>query len=122
MRGTVFNLLVNIPVFSGISPELFYKMEKTIKERKFSKGELIFREGDPGDAFYIIKSGAIEILKGDPSKNRQVRLAIRGEGDFFGEMSLLEDSPRFAYARAVRDSTVLEISREDFRNLVVSPG
>lgn len=118
MRGTVFNLLVNIPVFSGISPELFYKMEKTIKERKFSKGELIFREGDPGDAFYIIKSGAIEILKGDPSKNRQVRLAIRGEGDFFGEMSLLEDSPRFAYARAVRDSTVLEISREDFRNLV----
>ncbi|UCE67017.1 MAG: cyclic nucleotide-binding domain-containing protein [Candidatus Zixiibacteriota bacterium] len=118
MRGTVFNLLINIPVFSGISPELFYKMEKAINERKFSKGELIFKEGDPGDAFYIIKSGAVEILKGDPSKNRQIRLAIRGEGDFFGEMSLLEDSPRFACARTVRDSTVLEISREDFRNLV----
>ncbi|UCC80837.1 MAG: cyclic nucleotide-binding domain-containing protein [Candidatus Zixiibacteriota bacterium] len=118
MRGTVFNLLINIPVFSGISPELFYKMEKAINEREFSRGELIFNEGDPGDAFYIIKSGAIEILKGDPSKNRQMRLAIRGEGDFFGEMSLLEDSPRFACARAVRDSVVLEISREDFRNLV----
>lgn len=118
MRGTVFNLLINIPVFSGISPELFYKMEKAINERKFSKGELIFEEGDPGDAFYIIKSGAIEIIKGDFTKNRQIRLAIRGEGDFFGEMSLLEDSPRFACARAVRDSVVLEISREDFRNLV----
>ena len=118
MRGTVFNLLINIPVFSGISPELFYKMEKTIKERSFSKGEIIFKEGDPGDAFYIIKSGAIEILKGDQSKNTQVRLAIRGEGDFFGEMSLLEDSPRFALARAVRDSTVLEISREDFKSLL----
>jgi PAS domain S-box-containing protein len=118
MRGTVFNLLINIPVFSGISPEIFYKMEKAIKERDFVKGELIFKEGDPGDAFYIIKSGAIEILKGDPAKNAQIRLAIRGEGDFFGEMSLLEDSPRFAYARAVRDSTVLEISREDFKSLL----
>jgi len=118
MRGTVFNLLINIPVFSGISPEIFYKMEKSIKERKFSKGEIIFKEGDPGDAFYIIKSGAIEILKGDPSKHGQIRLAIRGEGDFFGEMSLLEDSPRFAYARAVRDSIVLEISREDFKHLI----
>jgi PAS domain S-box-containing protein len=118
MRGTVFNLLVNIPVFAGISPEIFYKMEKAIKERKYLKGELIFKEGDPGDAFYIIKSGAIEILKGDPIKNRQIRLAIRGEGDFFGEMSLLENSPRFAYARAVRDSVVLEIARDDFKNLV----
>jgi PAS domain S-box-containing protein len=110
--------LVNVPVFSGISPEIFYKMEKSIREKKYSKGETIFREGDPGDAFYIIKSGAIEILKGDPSKNKQVRLAIRGEGDFFGEMSLLEDSPRFAHARAVRDSVVLEISRGDFKSLI----
>lgn len=118
MRGTVFNLLVNIPVFAGISPEIFYKMEESIKERRYLKGELIFKEGDPGNAFYIIKSGAIEILKGDPFKNRQIRLAIRGEGDFFGEMSLLEDSPRFAYARAVRDSVVLKIARDDFKNLV----
>lgn len=118
MRGTVFNLLVNIPVFAGISPEIFYKMEQAIKERKYFKGELIFKEGDPGNAFYIIKSGAIEILKGDQDKNRQIRLAIRGAGDFFGEMSLLEDSPRFAYARAVRDSVVLEIARDDFKNLV----
>jgi len=118
MRGTVLNLLINIPVFSGISPEIFYKMEKSIKEREFSKGETIFKEGDAGNAFYIIKSGAIEILKGDPLKNRQIRLAVRGEGDFFGEMSLLEDSPRFAYAKAVQDSVVLEISREDFKNLI----
>lgn len=118
MRGTVLNLLINVPVFSGISPETFYKMEKSIKEKEYSKGETIFKEGDPGDAFYIIKSGAIEILKGDPSGNKQVRLAVRGEGDFFGEMSLLEDSPRFAHARAVRDSVVLEISRADFKNLI----
>lgn len=118
MRGTVLNLLINVPVFSGISPEIFYKMEKSIREKGYSKGETIFKEGDSGDAFYIIKSGAIEILKGDPSGNKQVRLAVRGEGDFFGEMSLLEDSPRFAYARAVRDSVVLEISRADFKNLI----
>ncbi len=118
MGGTVFNLLISVPVFSGIPPEIFGKLLDTIKERSFSKGEIIFNEGDQGKAFYIIKSGTIEILKGDISSNKQIRLAERGKGDFFGEMALLEDSPRFASAKAIRDSVVLEISREDFKNMI----
>ena len=120
MTDSVKILLKQVPLFDGIPEEIFAKLSKAIKERQLRHGEVLFSEGDPGKAFYIIKSGQIEILKTDPGTGKQISLALRDQGDFFGEMSLLEDSPRFAEARAVGDSVVLELARKDFENLINS--
>ena len=119
MSETKKNLLKQVPLFSGIPKDFFEQLEKAVKERYLSAGEVLFAEGAPGKVLYIIKSGEIEILKSDHVSGKQVRLAVRAKGDFFGEMSLLEATPRFATARAVEDSIVLELSRETFKKLII---
>jgi len=118
MTETVKTLLKNVPLFAGISDGIFIHLGNAIIERRYHDGEILFSEGDPGTGIFIIKSGRIEILKGDLATGSQVCLAIRNQGDFFGEMSLLEHTPRFATAKSVGESEVLELSRENFENLV----
>jgi PAS domain S-box-containing protein len=118
MSDTVKILLRQVPLFDYIPEEILIHFEAAIKEKRLSNGEVLFSEGDAGTSFCIIKSGTIEILKGDPVSGKQIKLAIRGKGDFFGEMSLIEDSPRFATAKSVGESIVLELSRYAFNELV----
>jgi CRP/FNR family transcriptional regulator len=92
-------------------------MEKPTEFEKIVKpGEILFREGDPGDKMYLIKSGSIKITKagGDVEKT----LAYLKEGDFFGEMAIIDESPRSATATAVEESRLVIIDREAFRNQV----
>ncbi len=119
MSETTKFLLKQVPVFSVIPPDLIDQLGKVVIERPLSNGEVLFLEGDQGQVFYIIKSGAIDIIKSDPVSKKQVKLATREKGDFFGEMSLLEDSPRFATAKAAEDSIVLELSRDSFKKLII---
>jgi len=82
----------------------------------FSAGRFIFREGEPGGEMYIIQTGEVEIVKvvqGEPH-----RLAILEEGDFFGEMAILEDLPRTAAARAHTDCALLQIDESTFDQLI----
>ena len=78
-------------------------------------GQFIFREGDPGDEMFIIETGAIEILR---ATRGSAPLAVLEPGDFFGEMAVLEDQPRFASARAKEASRLLRIDRNAFAQLV----
>ncbi len=79
-------------------------------------GEYIFREGDPGAEMYIIQSGTVEIVASSGEGER--RLATLGEGDFFGEMAILEDLPRTASARAAEECVLLRIDRGTFDQLI----
>jgi hypothetical protein len=82
----------------------------------FRAGELVFREGDLGTEMFIINEGKVEILNvvGD---EEQV-LAVLEKGDFFGEMSVLEDLPRAASARAATDCRLLQINGSTFDQLL----
>lgn len=119
MTETTKILLKKVPLFTGISEDIFTFLGEAVLERNLTDGETLFKEGDAGTSFYIIKSGEIEILKGDTESGKQVRLAMRSQGDFFGEMSLLENSPRFATAKSVGNCTVLELSRKNFKKLIL---
>ena len=79
-------------------------------------GEIIFREGDLGTEMYIIQEGKVEILKHFRGENQQ--LAVLSQGDFFGEMSILEDQPRAATARALSDVTLLQINGTTFDQML----
>jgi signal transduction histidine kinase len=78
-----------------------------------SAGEVLIEEGKPGDAAYINLDGDFEITKKSDVQN--IVIAVRGTGEVFGEMALLDQSPRTATVRAIRDSKVLKISGEAFQ-------
>lgn len=85
-------------------------------EKILNPGEILFREGDPGDKMYLIKSGKIKIIKGGGDVEKT--LAYLKEGDFFGEMAIIDESPRSATAVAAEESRLVIIDREAFRNQV----
>ncbi len=85
--------------------------------RIFQKGEIIFSEFEPGDAFYLIQSGRVQIAKimGDIEKT----IDILQPTELFGEMAILEDSPRSATAIALDQVKVLEFNRANFEVLMM---
>jgi len=89
--------------------EIFYsrdlahpKGDKTerVSKAHFQPGDYIFKEGDPSTSFYIIESGEVEVLRTSPESGKDTLLAVLGQGDFFGEMALLENRNRSASVRA----------------------
>jgi CRP-like cAMP-binding protein len=78
-------------------------------------GSYVFREGDMGSDMYIIESGSVEILR---RARGDTPIATLGAGDFFGEMAILEDQPRFASVRAAVASRVLRIDRAAFADML----
>lgn len=79
----------------------------------YEENKVIFEEGEPGDAAYLIVRGKVEIRKGTLSSNPQT-LAVLSKNDIFGEMALFDDSPRMAEAIARSRVEVVAISREEF--------
>jgi HD-GYP domain-containing protein (c-di-GMP phosphodiesterase class II) len=88
-----------------------------VAEKHYRAGEVIIKERAEAERFLIIHSGKIEITK-KFEESEEFVLAVRGDGDFFGEMALLDEQPRSASARALEPTTVLEISRADFETLL----
>jgi len=80
------------------------------------KGDFVFREGDLGTEMYIVQDGRVEIVKEMQEEERQV--AILEKGDFFGEMSILEELPRTAGARALVDTKLLQINGSTFDQML----
>src|SRR5437660_11243903 len=82
---------------------------------------MLFEDG-PGDALYVVAKGQVKVvLIGEDG--REVILSVLGEGDFFGEMSLIDEEPRSAHVIAMEDSNLLVIRREDFQAILQqSPG
>ncbi len=89
------------------STDVFNRFRKT-----FQKGDVIFCEYEPGDNFYLIQQGRVQIVKiiGEIERN----IAILQPGEVFGEMAILEEAPRTATALALDAVTVLEFNRENF--------
>jgi signal transduction histidine kinase len=88
-------------------------LAKLISEQQYAPGEMILKEGDAGDALYIIRSGRVAIVKGDFSS--PTILAYRGAGEIIGEMALLENKPRSASVVALEESRLLRMSYENFQ-------
>lgn len=83
-------------------------------ERIFKPGEVIFRQGDAGNEMYLIRSGKIKISRS--AGNIEKTLAVIKEGDFFGEMAVIDGSPRSATATAIEEVNLLIVDREAFKS------
>ena len=87
--------LKNVPIFSDLSDSDLTKIASKMIPREYEKGKMILLEESQGETFFIIKSGAVKVTR-QSDDGREVILAILGESDFFGEMSLLDGEGRSA--------------------------
>ncbi|MCL7454536.1 MAG: cyclic nucleotide-binding domain-containing protein [Anaerolineae bacterium] len=108
--------LASIPLFDGLSEDVLWAVADKLLLLHVPAGEVIFAEGTPGDAFYMVDSGIVEILSDGP-QGRTV-LARLGEDEFFGEMALLTGKPRSTGARVATHSNLWALYRSDFDDLV----
>jgi signal transduction histidine kinase len=99
----------------------FQDLQKTAEMRSYAAGQLIFEQGDPGDGFFHVESGEVEISVRLGDDDRRVFARV-GPGEIFGEMAVLDDGPRSAAALAARDTKAYFIGREElFRILQANP-
>ena len=105
--------LRGIPLFASISAEDLSELSRKLKQRRYPKGQTIFHKDDSGSTLHVIKKGRVRISI--PSEDGQdITLAYIGPGDFFGEMSLLDEKPRSATVTAVEDTETLTLERDEF--------
>ena len=105
--------LRNVPIFSDLSDSDLTKIALKMVPREYGKGKMILLEESHGESFFIITSGAVKVTRLSDD-GREVILAILGESDFFGEMSLLDGSGRSANIVANETAIMLTLSRRDF--------
>ncbi|MDP2400476.1 MAG: cyclic nucleotide-binding domain-containing protein, partial [Actinomycetota bacterium] len=104
--------LARVPLFSNCTAEEIAAVASVAQVSGFQAGQIIVTQGTPGQAFYLILEGRVEILRDNQS------LGAFGPGDFFGEMSLLDHAPRSATIRALEPATCLMLSSWDFKALL----
>ncbi len=85
-------------------------------QQSFDQGHILFAEGEPGDALYLVTSGAVRLVKSSPRGEQE--LAVMGTGDFFGEMALVDQSPRSATAIVQRHGTLLVLPKAQLDRLL----
>ena len=108
-------LLRNVPLFAGLDEVQLGMLVPMITRTNFARNGTIIGAGDPTDSLYIVISGRLKVLMRDEQK-REVILAILGPGEFFGEMGLLDDSPRSASVVTLEPCELLGISKTDFKH------
>jgi len=111
--------LTGVEMFAGLSPEARQRVIAAAVPCSYRKGQVLFEQDDPGDSLIVLKRGAVVVYRTSPAGERAVLTVVRPP-DVFGEVSLLDGSPRSASAEAIEDCSALLLSRAAFLELVHS--
>lgn len=112
-------LLKKSPIFSEVNTEDLQVVAQALEEEIYFSGDRVFAVGEAGDRMYIVVAGKVGIsIAGDPALKEFV--AVLGPGEWFGEMSLLDELPRSATAHVLEDTRLLSLEKERLRGLVMS--
>lgn len=117
MQSSTIDKLKGISFFTEMSEYDLGQIAEITEEKNYAKGDVIIEERTSAERFFIIYKGKIEITK-QFEDGEEFVLAVHSDGDFFGEMALLDEGLRSATARAVEPTTVLEITRPNFETLL----
>jgi CRP/FNR family transcriptional regulator, cyclic AMP receptor protein len=109
--------LARVPFFEGLTREALALIARVTTEESHATGTKLFQFGDPGDKLFVILEGKVRISREVAGMGEEA-LAVLGAGEVFGEMSLLDDSPRSADARVHERCRALVITKESFDDLL----
>ncbi len=115
--GEVIPLLRRVSFFANLPDGDLHQLAAIVRKATVDEGEIIFGEGDGGDALYVVRDGAVELSMARQRGGTEEPLLSR-PGNAFGETALLSDAPRRETARAASPSTLLRVDRESFRGLL----
>ena len=118
-------ILAESPLFGELPDEARGLIEERLETVRVESGEWLMRKGDPGDALYLVETGRLAVVRGERpdgtiDDDEIEILRVLGPGATVGELALVTGDPRSASVRASRDSTLLRLSYEDFRELMTT--
>ncbi len=110
--------LRRVPLLSGLNEQQIESLAAGSARRNFPKGRTIVSEGEPSQSLYILLSGRAKVQRSD-SEGKEVILAVLGSGDFFGEMSLIDEAPRSASVITLESCDFMSIAKESFKAMLL---
>lgn len=113
------NMLKTIPIFSNLPEKILIEVLKLQNIKHYKKGEIIFYEGDKGEAFFFIRSGKIKIYK-TSMDGRDITLNILGKGSIFAEVTLFNDVNYPATVEVIENSEVGMILNKDIEKMILN--
>ena len=105
------------PLFAPCPDPVLAELGSRLRHRHFRRNEVVFHQGDPGDALHIITGGSVKIVLPSPEGEEAI-IATLHAGDFFGELALLDGEPRSATATAIEPTETMTLPRDVFRELL----
>jgi CRP-like cAMP-binding protein len=112
-KRSAIQALQLVPFFSNMSDSEADNLADRLVLRRYDAGQIIFHHGDPGGLLYIIVKGKVKIAH-STLEGQEAFLAILGAGEFFGELALIDESPRSATAEALAKTETLTLHRDEF--------
>jgi uncharacterized membrane protein len=116
MPVTDYELLREIPLFELLDEQELAELAGQMEQRTYITGQMIYTVGDPGGVMYVVQNGRVEVFIRDKAHER-VRISMCEAGDIFGEVALLANDERHTNAKALQDTTVLIVDRNDLEIL-----
>jgi CRP/FNR family transcriptional regulator, cyclic AMP receptor protein len=107
------DILSNVPIFASLDERSRIEVARLCTSCEYKAGEILFREGDPANAMYLILDGEV-VMSIATRAGQEVVLATLRRGEFFGELAMLDGSPRSATANIMRPTKLLRLQWEDF--------
>jgi CRP/FNR family cyclic AMP-dependent transcriptional regulator len=107
-------VLKSVPLFASFPDDQLHALATLVTRRSAPRSSLIMAAGDATESLYVVISGRLKVMMGD-ADGKEVILSLIGPGEFFGEMGLIDDSPRSASVIAIEPCELLSLSRRDFK-------
>lgn len=116
-KQDLLHFISSIPIFYSLSQETLESILKKCEVVLARPEEIICREGDPGDSFYMIKEGHVKVVRLED--DAELVMAILDSGEGFGEKALLEGQPRSATVKAIDECTLIRLMASDFKKMTL---
>src|SRR5881392_3667318 len=111
-------VLKAVPLFSSFPEEQLRMLASVVARKSATRSTIVMAGGDATDSLYIVLSGRLKVMMSD-AEGKEVILSILGPGEFFGEMGLIDDSPRSASVVAIEPCELLAIAKRDFKKCLL---
>ena len=121
MSEETYTLLQAVPVFETLGDEDLHRVAEVVVTRRFPGGQVIFREGDPSNTCYVVRSGHARAIREHPD-GRTITLTHFGPGDIFGELAMFDDELRSATVETLDEVELIAIPGRDMRRLMNDHG
>ncbi|MDX1696835.1 MAG: cyclic nucleotide-binding domain-containing protein [Thiohalobacterales bacterium] len=115
-REREITFLLETPMFEKLEPSELMEIMHIVEIREYRAGDTVFREGDTGDAWFVLYRGAVDVLKQGATGERKIN-ALEPKS-CFGEIAILDGSPRSATIQTTEDSVVFRVPRDAFGELI----